>query len=463
MTKKSYALSVSAQMPDQSVSSAPLSRLYLDFNSFFAAAEQHFNPDLRGKAIGVVPLDVPNTGCIAISREAKALGVSGSASVREVRKSAPDMILVVARPDAYVRLHHRILRTIESCLPIAKVRSIDEVVCHLLPADTADHLMLARKIKSELATAFSSGLTCSIGIAQTELLAKIAAEMKKPDGLIVLESDKVLGKIAHLPLEDIPGISEGIGARLRRAGIHDVTALWNMGPKHMRALWGSIEGERFWNALHGLHYERPETQKRMFGHSRMLPLDWRTLDKMHECSRQLLFGAARRLRRSTYRATKLTLSVRGGGYRSDQGSKSDTDRWKAEIKYLAARDDQALLRELGRLFDRYGKEVRFTPRSVSVMLHGLVDADERQGDLLGLAGMSDTKRVRGDDRERRERLSAALDQLRQKHGAAAVSLGPQVDMPGGYLGAKIAFGRIPDMADFSETASADHETHFCTV
>ena len=111
-----------------------LRRLYLDFDSFFASAEQHFNPTLRGKALGVVPLDSPHTGCIAVSREAKARGVKGNMPIVEARQIIPDMIFVVARPDAYVRLHHRILATIETCLPIAKVRSIDELVCHLLPS-----------------------------------------------------------------------------------------------------------------------------------------------------------------------------------------------------------------------------------------------------------------------------------------------------------------------------------------
>ena len=86
-----------------------IERLYLDFDSFFATAEQHFNPNLRGRPVGVVPLDSPNTGCIAISREAKALGLKGSASIAEARAAIPEMVFVVARHDVYVRLHDRIL------------------------------------------------------------------------------------------------------------------------------------------------------------------------------------------------------------------------------------------------------------------------------------------------------------------------------------------------------------------
>ena len=143
-------------------------RLYLDFDSFFATAEQYFNPDLRGKPLGVVPLDTLHTGRIAVSREAKALGVPGGATITAARAIAPHMIFVVARPDAYVRLHHQILETIEKCLPVAHVRSIDELVCELLPSEAADPAEIARQIKSALATTFDPMLTCSIGIAKTE-------------------------------------------------------------------------------------------------------------------------------------------------------------------------------------------------------------------------------------------------------------------------------------------------------
>ncbi len=99
-------------------------------------------------------------------------------------------------------------------------------------------------------------------------------------------------------LTEIPGVSSGIEARLAAANVHDFSALWALGPKHMRAMWGNVEGERFWNSLHGEPVERPATMKRMFGHSRMLPFDWRNPEKLHECARQLTLSAGRRLRRA---------------------------------------------------------------------------------------------------------------------------------------------------------------------
>ena len=412
---------------------ADAQRLYLDFDSFFATAEQYFNPDLRGKPLGVVPLDTLHTGCIAVSREAKALGVPGGATIKAAREIAPQMIFVVARPDAYVRLHHRILEAIESCLPVAKVRSIDELVCELLPSETADPAQIARQIKSTLAHTFDPMLTCSIGIAKTEMLAKIGAEMNKPDGFTYLRMADLPESFAELKLQDLPGVSDGIEGRLNAGGIHDITALWNIGAKHARALWGNVEGERFWNALHGLHVERPETTKRMFGHSRMLPMDWRTPEKVGDCARQLIMGAGRRLRRADIQATKLSLSVRGGGYRSERSSKKDDKRWGCEIAFLPARDDQTLLRALSDGLSRYKSEVKFAPRSVSVMLHGLVENEQMQGDLFGSNADADTSSERAAGKAKREKLSEVMDKLRAAHGPAAASFGPVNEIPGGYL------------------------------
>lgn len=439
----------------------PVTKLYLDFDSFFASAEQHFNPILRKRPIGVVPLDVPHTGCIAVSREAKQAGVPSGASVSEARAIAPEMVFVVARPDAYVRLHHRILAVIESCLPIEKVRSIDELVCDLVASEAAQGGAVAHRIKMALSQAFGDTLTCSIGIGSSELLAKVAAEMHKPNGLVILNGPELPGPIAHLRLSDIPGISKGMNARLAKAGITDVPSLWKLGAKEARGLWGSIEGERFWNALHGIPFDRPLSEKRMFGHSRMLPFDWRTPERVHDCSRQLALSAARRLRRTELKATQLTLSVRGGGYRTGAAHRPDHQRWSTEVQFEAMRDDASTLEQLAVAIARYRREVRFKPRSVTVILHGLVDAAPAQGDLFNQPGLNDQRAAVLLRQQKRERLSGALDAIRSKHGPSSASLGVCDDIPGGYVGGKIAFGRIPELADFNEAPSEDEATHFC--
>ena len=420
-------------------------RLYLDFDSFFATAEQHFNPRLRGKPVGVIPLDSPHTGCIAISREAKALGLRSMAKISEARALIPDMIFVVARHDVYVRLHNRILDVIETCLPVAKVRSIDEVVCHLLPGEAREGERLARRIKQALVKNFSDVLTCSIGMAPTETLAKIGAEMNKPDGFTLIEATALPDQLAHLALRKLPGISQGMETRLNAAGVSDFNGLWRLAPKQSRAIWGSVEGERFWSELHGTHAERPATVKRN--------------EKLRECAQQLTISAGRRLRRADLRATKLSLGFRGGERPMSRTGKSGL-RWGWEAQFLAARDDHRFLTALNDGLTAARAALPFRPRSVSVMLHGLISEENVTEDLF-----SDHDTGNGsvrDEQNRWEGVSDVMDRLRATHGPDAISLGPRSAVPGGYLGAKIAFGRIPDQADFGDAPVLDHDTHFCS-
>ncbi len=434
-------------------------RLYLDFDSFFASAEQHFNPSLRGRPVGVLPLDSPHTSCIAVSRQAKARGVRFGTSVSQARAMIPDMVFVVARHDVYVRLHNRILDVIEGCLPVARVRSIDEVVCHLLPAEAQEGPALAARLKRALAESFSDVLTCSIGMAPTELLAKIAAERNKPDGFLLIEADQLPMCLADIELGDLPGVSKGMRARLAAAGVRDFTALWALAPKQARAIWGSVEGERFWNGLHGYHTERPETAKRMFGHSRVLPRDWRTPDKIRICARLLTESAARRLRRADMRATKLSLSFNGGARGPKRRAPAD-QHWSWEQGFLPARDDHTFLQALSEGLSRAEHALRFSPRSVSVMIHGLLGEAEMTGDLFDSMIPDQTHASTTQQRAKWEKVSDLMDTLRATYGSGAISLGPRGEVPGGYLGAKIAFGRIPDEADFSEVAVPDAATHF---
>lgn len=437
----------------------PIERLYLDFDSFFATAEQHFNPSLRGRPVGVVPLDSPHTSCIAVSREAKARGIKTGAKLADARKVLPEMIFVVARHDVYVRLHERILEVIETVLPIADVRSIDEVVCRLLPSEVRKGAELGRRIKTALATAFSDVLTCSIGMAPTELLAKVAAEMDKPDGLVLLETKDLPERLAHLPLRDLPGVSVGMEARLNAAGITDFPKLWAIAPKQARAIWHSVEGERFWNELHGLHADKVETVKRMFGHSRILVSDWQTPDRVRSCAQQLLLSAARRLRRAEMKATKLTLGFKGGGYRRDPKSDGQVLKWNWETGCPPACDDHTFAKLLKEGLQIAECERKFRPTAVSVILHGLTDEMHMTGDLFEVPGQTPD----ATKRERWETLSNVMDKLRSSHGPGAIALGAHDAVPGGYLGAKIVFGRIPEKEDFSVAPTRDEDTHFCTL
>src|SRR5919112_637160 len=141
-----------------------LERLYVDFDSFFASAEQHLQPHLRGQPVGVIPVDSEHTGLIAVSREAKAKGLKRGTFVRDARRQCPGIVLVTARHEAYVELHRQILKAIETVLPVRAVCSIDEMVCALTPSEGPNALQIGHRVKDAIASQIGPTLTCSVGL-----------------------------------------------------------------------------------------------------------------------------------------------------------------------------------------------------------------------------------------------------------------------------------------------------------
>ncbi len=106
--------------------------LFVDLNSYFASVEQQVRPELRGKPVAVVPVEADTTCCIAASYEAKAYGVKTGTIVADAKRLCPDLILVEGRHELYTDYHHRIIKAVESCVPVTAVCSVDEMACRLM-------------------------------------------------------------------------------------------------------------------------------------------------------------------------------------------------------------------------------------------------------------------------------------------------------------------------------------------
>jgi len=104
-----------------------LRNLAIDFDSFFASVEQQERPELRGRPVGVVPVMAETTGLVAISIEAKKSGLKRNVRVADARKLCPGIVIVEARPEVYINYHRRLREVVESCVPVKKVQSIDEI------------------------------------------------------------------------------------------------------------------------------------------------------------------------------------------------------------------------------------------------------------------------------------------------------------------------------------------------
>src|SRR5947209_1906793 len=196
-------------------------------NAYFASVEQQERPELRGKPVAVVPVQAETTACIAASYEAKRFGVRTGVRVSDARRLCPGIRLVAARPELYIATHHCIIAAVETCLPVTAVLSVDEMVCRLRGPDRHPEaaVNLARQVKEAIWRDAGRCLNCSAGLAPNRFLAKVAADMQKPDGLTVILPEELPGRLHGLRLTDLPGIAGRMERRLHAAGVTEVRQL----------------------------------------------------------------------------------------------------------------------------------------------------------------------------------------------------------------------------------------------
>lgn len=412
--------------------------LFLDMNCFFASVEQQTHPEWRGRPVAVVPVETDSTCAIAASHEAKKFGIKTGTIIGEARRRCPELVTVLASHELYVEFHHRVVAEVERHFPVQAICSIDEMACRLdAPRRRLEIATdLALRIKRGLRERVGECITCSIGLAPNRFLGKVASDMQKPDGLVVLRADELPGRLLELKLGDLPGIGRRMEPRLRACGIRTMTELWEAGREVLHRAWGGVCGDRFWHALHGGPTEEDQPpQRRTVGHSHVLAPELRTPPQAGVVARRLLLKAASRLRRMHYRATRLHLSVR-----AEAGP-----RYECQAKFEPACDNIALIGVLAALWEQVMTQARWQRvRKVSVGLFGLV-AEARPQQMVLFPGEMGEE-VKG----RREQLSRVMDAINQKRGRDSVVIGFVPDAVRVFSGTKIAFTRIPEREEFEE-------------
>lgn len=412
--------------------------LFLDLNSYFASVEQNEAPRLRDKPVAVLPLMSDATCCIAASYEAKAYGIKTGTPVWQARQLCPDIVLISGRHDLYVKYHHKIIAAVEQHIPVTQVCSIDEVACQLDVSEQNPEVAraLAKRIKAGLRSDVGPAIRCSIGFAPSKLLAKIATDMQKPDGLVVLEPHLLPGPLLKLALTDLPGISSGNAVRLARGGVTTLEQFWNLEPRHARRLLGSVSGERYWYALHGYDFPEFGTERGSVSHSQVLAPEARPWEEARLVGRRLAQKAASRLRRLGLMSGRFGLSVRT----------VDGGRWHGEAELAAGNDNFLILAAFEQLWEQAGCELGpRNLRKVGVWLSHVQTPEQVQPDMFA-AQNPQAERTRS----RQSELSASMDKLNKKYGRDTVLVGLPAKKLANYTGTKVAFTRIPDLAEFYE-------------
>ncbi len=396
--------------------------LFLDMNAYFASVEQEMRPELRGKPTAVVPVDADTTCCIAASYEAKRYGVKTGTKVGLAKELCPAINIVEARPVRYVEYHHSIIEAVNSVIPVDTVLSIDEMCCRLTGSQRGFEkaLRLAKDVKRAINEKAGESLRCSVGLSTNRFLAKVAAEMKKPDGLTVITKNELPEKLYQLDLQDLPGIGEGMRARLKRHGVHSIEQMFKLSERDFAYIWQSVVGRRWWHMIRGEDLAEPETSRKTVGHSHVLPPEMRTEEKTRAVIVRLIHKAAFRLRRLGYVASRMDVKVRY----------FDRDlRWKKTVKMTKRNDTQSMLEAFSSVWPERPRGL--TPLSVSMTLYDLTPSEGTPYPLFS--------------REiKRDKVAIAVDSINERYGTNSIYYAP---MHGAAESApmRISFTSIPDI------------------
>ncbi len=397
--------------------------LFIDFDSYFASVEQHLNPDLRGKPVGVVPMMAETTSCIAASYEAKAYGIKTGTRVAEARRMCPGIQFVEAVHQAYVQYHHLFHEAIEELTPITQTLSIDEVSCKL-PASYAEQWHVENLIESirlNIAQKVSPWITCSMGVGPNKFLAKLASKYQKPNGAYIIRTAARLTFIHDHKLSDLNGVGRNMEARLRKYGIYSVEQLTQCTEDTLQMVWGSVHGRRMWHALQGHDLEDIKTHSSSLGHSNVLAPHLRIPAHAHKVLHRLLQKAVLRLRAKEVVTSRFQLSLR-----YENGL-----RWAQEARFDETNQSHILRHVLNELW-LLRPHPQEPLKKVGVNLVALRESDNY---TLSLFTQPDQKR---------EAVDAAVDEIVGKFGKEAAYFGSACGVQKAVQ-MRIAFNHIPDV------------------
>jgi DNA polymerase-4 len=421
----------------------PLRHLFIDMNSFFASVEQQDKPELRSKAVAVIPTNAETTACIAACYRAKARGVRTGTPVWEARKLCPGIVCVVADHKRYVIMHNRVVAAVNRVLPVESVMSIDEMSCRLVGDERNPDraTATARKIKSEIHALAGEYMYCSIGIGPNTLLAKVAADMQKPNGLTVLADTDLPTALHRLQLTDFPGVGPRMERRLKLFGIFTVEQFCQAPAKTLSEAWGSkLLGERWYRLLHGEDVPDAPTRRQSVSHSHILPPELRTDEGAYGVLMRLVHKAAARLRKINYYAGAISV---GASFLGNEPG--DSVWWEEGARLPRCQDTPSFVAAAAKLWEKRpwraqpGEQVHPArrppqqgrkPFKVGTVLGELVPARAATPSLF-------------DEDHKGADISAAMDEINSEFGTSVVYLGAMFGMRDAAP-SRVAFTQIPD-------------------
>jgi DNA polymerase-4 len=287
--------------------------LHIDMDAFFIAVEQRDDPSLKGKPAAVCG-SLSRSVVTSATYEARPYGIRAGMSTQEAKRRCPQLILVEGDHSKYTETAARIFSILKDYTPLVEVASIDEAYLDITQSQLLfkSPLHIAQLIKDRIRE--REQLTCSVGIAPNKLLAKLGSNLKKPDGLVVIEKEKVEAILGDLPVSKLYGIGPKLTEELNSLGIFTCGQLGKFPVSLLNKRFGLI-GERLHEMGLGLD-DRPtvpfdeEEDAKSISHSVTLEEDTSDLNTLRKVLLQLSERVSRRMRLDGFYGRRVVLTIR---------------------------------------------------------------------------------------------------------------------------------------------------------
>ena len=292
-------------------------------DAFFALVEVRENPSLAGKQV-IVGYDGNRGVVLSATYEARKLGVHSAMPMSRALRLAPNAIVVEPDHEKYSEVSENVMAIFESITPLVQPLSVDEA---FLDISGAQKLMGTPSQIGEVIRARVSdeqGITCSVGVASTMFVAKLATNFAKPDGLHVVPADKVIEFLHPLPIGALWGVGEKTAEQLSRLGLINVSDIANTPVKTLARVVGQAAAEHLYELSWGRDPRTvtPNQAEKSIGAERTFESD---IDDPEEILAQILDlsnKVAKRLRAANYFSRTITIKVRFADFTSVTRSKS---------------------------------------------------------------------------------------------------------------------------------------------
>ena len=235
--------------------------LHIDMDYFFAQIEERENPQFKGKPVivGADPKGGRGRGVVATANyKARKCGIYSGMPISKAYQLCPNAIFLPVNIELYQKVSEKIMEIVKKYSPTYEIVSLDEAYLDLTDCKSFEKAKkVGEKLKREIFE--KEKLTCTVGIGPNKLIAKIASEKAKPNGLLVIQPKEVKKFLKPLDIEDLPGIGPKTAKKLRTIEINKIKELKKLSKSKLKEMFGKV-GEKIWERARGID-EEPVSSK----------------------------------------------------------------------------------------------------------------------------------------------------------------------------------------------------------